>query len=332
MKVSLQEWNDYLDQYPNAHLLQTGAWGELKSRFGWRAEHVIHGEVGAQVLYRWLPLGLHVGYLAKGPLGGTIDALQGELDTLSHSYNAIFLKVEPDAWQDVAAPGSVLPGKVWQASHPIQPQRTVVVSLRGSEDDLLAKMKQKTRYNIRLAEKRGVTVTPDADLARFHTMMQLTGARDRFGVHAQAYYQAAYDLFHPSGQCELFTAWGEGKALASLMVFARGETAWYMYGASTDELRNWMPTYLLQWRAMLWAKARGCLNYDLWGIPDVDEDALEENFARRQSHQGLWGVYRFKRGFGGNICRSTGAFDRVYKPFAYRAYQQVLKWRGGQEE
>jgi lipid II:glycine glycyltransferase (peptidoglycan interpeptide bridge formation enzyme) len=332
MKVSLQEWKEYLSQVPNAHLLQTGEWGELKTRFGWHAEHVIHGNVGAQILYRRLPAGLQVGYIAKGPLGGPVEVLQDELDILSRNNNAIFLKVEPDEWQNDGAAGSKPSGDAWRASRTIQPQRTVVVSLSGSEDDILARMKQKTRYNIHLAEKKGVTVTPDADLASFHNIMQLTGARDQFGVHSQAYYRAAYDLFHPLGQCELFTAWGEGKLLASLMVFARGETAWYMYGASTDVLRNWMPTYLLQWKAMLWAKARGCLNYDLWGIPDVDEDALEENFRQHQSHQGLWGVYRFKRGFGGTVRRSAGAFDRVYRPFVYRAYQQVLKWRGGNEE
>jgi lipid II:glycine glycyltransferase (peptidoglycan interpeptide bridge formation enzyme) len=331
MKASLQEWKEYLSQFPNAHILQSGEWGELKSRFGWQSERIISNGIGAQILYRRLPAGYHIGYIAKGPVGGEIGILQDEIDRLSRALHTIFLKLEPDGWLEVS-PESSIAGISWQVSRPIQPQRTVVVSLDGSPEDILARMKQKTRYNIRLAEKKGVTVSSDSDLAAFYAMMKTTGARDRFGVHSMAYYQAAYDLFHPLGQCELFTARVENKPLAALMVFVRGETAWYMYRASTDQLRNLMPTYLLQWQAMLWAKARGCLMYDLWGIPDLDEEELEENFVQKESHQGLWGVYRFKRGFGGQVRRSLGAADRVYKPLLYRAYQQVLKARGGSEE
>jgi len=207
-----------------------------------------------------------------------------------------------------------------------------MVSLEGSEEEILARMKQKTRYNIRLAVKKGIVVSPDTNLAKFHAMLELTGARDQFGVHSLEYYRAAYDLFHPSGSCELLTAAFEGRPLASLMVFAKGDTAWYMYGASTDEERNRMPTYLLQWQAMLWAKSRGCRQYDLWGIPDLAEGELEERFTQKESHQGLWGVYRFKRGFGGDVLRSIGAVDIVYKPALYRVYQRLLSLRGGSEE
>lgn len=332
MKLTLKEWQEYLANYPDAHILQSGEWGELKSKFGWQPIRILSNGVGAQLLFRNLPGGLKIGYIAKGPVGGEINELLEELDRTCRDMNAIFLKYEPDGWQGVDPTSKPANNTSWKVSKPIQPQRTVVVSLEGSEEDILARMKQKTRYNIRLAEKKGVSVSPDTDLAGFHEMMRVTGERDQFGVHSLEYYRAAYDLFHPLGQCELFTAWGEGKSLASLMVFARGTTAWYMYGASTDELRNWMPTYLLQWAAMRWAKEKGCLRYDLWGIPDLDEETLEDNFTQKASHQGLWGVYRFKRGFGGEVLRSQGAYDRVYKPLMYAAYQQAMKLRGGQEE
>jgi lipid II:glycine glycyltransferase (peptidoglycan interpeptide bridge formation enzyme) len=162
-------------------------------------------------------------------------------------------------------------------------------------------------------------------------MMKQTGERDRFGVHSQAYYQAAYDLFHPSESGELFTAFYNDHPLASLMAFKRGKTAWYLYGASSSEMRNLMPTYLLQWQAMLWAKGKGCLEYDLWGIPDLEESDLEDNFTQRESHEGLWGVYRFKRGFGGDILRSLGAYDRVYSSGMYALYQHFNKLRRGNE-
>jgi peptidoglycan pentaglycine glycine transferase (the first glycine) len=107
------------------------------------------------------------------------------------------------------------------------------------------------------------------------------------------------------------------------VVFALGGCAYYLYGASTDEERNRMPTYLLQWRAMQWAKERGCTEYDLWGLPDEDEETLEAQFESRSD--GLWGVYRFKRGFGGQVKRAAQALDRVYMPLLYRLYL----WRMG---
>ncbi|MCK7520564.1 MAG: peptidoglycan bridge formation glycyltransferase FemA/FemB family protein [Ignavibacteriales bacterium] len=189
-------------------------------------------------------------------------------------------------------------------------------------------MKPKCRYNIRLAEKKGVTVRAWDDIPAFHEMMTVTGGRDNFGVHSLEYYQRAYELFHPKGTCELLVAEYEGKPLASLMVFANGKRAWYVYGASNDHERNRMPTYLLQWEAIRWAKARGCEEYDLWGVPDENEETLEANFETR--HDGLWGVYRFKRGFGGELKRAAQALDRVYNPLLYWAVFEV-HWEQGIE-
>ena len=107
-------------------------------------------------------------------------------------------------------------------------------------------------------------------------------------------------------------------ATLAMMVFARGRRAWYVYGASTDEERNRMPTYLLQWEAMRWARSKGAEEYDLWGVPDEDEETLEADFTRR--NDGLWGVYRFKRGFGGKLKRAAQAVDRVYNPWLYKLY------------
>jgi peptidoglycan pentaglycine glycine transferase (the first glycine) len=156
-----------------------------------------------------------------------------------------------------------------------------------------------------------------ADLPLFNQMMQVTGRRDGFGVHAPAYYRDAYEFFAPD-HVALFIAEYEGRSLAAVMVFALGETAAYFYGASSDEERQRMPAYAVQWAAMQWAKARGCATYDLWGIPDAPEAELEANFIGRQD--GLWGVYRFKRGFGGAVQRTVGAADRVYNPLTYRLY------------
>ena len=124
----------------------------------------------------------------------------------------------------------------------------------------------------------------------------------------------------------LILAEHEGDPLAGIMVFAAGKSAWYLYGASSNVKRNLMATYGVQWQAIQWAKARGCTVYDLWGIPDENESTLEAQFESRED--GLWGVYGFKRGWGGEVVRSAGAWDKVYNPLIYKAYQIALKRRG----
>lgn len=326
-RVSFQEWRDFIQKQVNPHLLQTAEWGELKRAFGWEVERVQNSSWGMQILFRKLPLGFTLAYAPKPAFGLSFPAFDEpfwrEVDEVCRAKRAVFLKIEPDGWED--SPASLPPDSAFVVSpHNIQPPRTIIIPLEGTEDDVLGRMKQKTRYNVRLAEKKGVTVRAWDDLEGFHRMMTVTGARDGFGVHSLAYYRKAYDLFHPSGMAELLLAEYAGRALAALMVFALGRRAYYLYGASTDEERNRMPTYLLQWRAMQWARARGCLEYDLWGVPDEDEQTLEAQFETRRD--GLWGVYRFKRGFGGQVRRAAQALDRVYQPLLYRLYA----WRFGQ--
>lgn len=326
--LTAAEWDQFLQAYPDAHLLQTSAWGDLKAGFGWQVGRVRSGDAGAQVLFRPLSARLNWGptiaYIAKGPLGSNWRELWPEVDRLCRSRRAVLLKVEPDGWepespQAAAALRAQFPGFM-PGADPIQPRQTVVISLEGSEEDWLARMKQKTRYNIRLAEKKEVQVHRSTDLAAFSDLMQVTGQRDGFGVHSLDYYRRAYQCFHPQGACELLIAEFAGRLLAGLMVFAHGPRAWYLYGASNDEERNRMPTYLLQFAAMQWAKSRGCIEYDLWGVPDAPESELEAHFTNRSD--GLWGVYRFKRGFGGAIKRSAGAFDRAYLPGVYPLYRR----------
>jgi lipid II:glycine glycyltransferase (peptidoglycan interpeptide bridge formation enzyme) len=330
------EWDVFLDAHPDAHLLQTGAWGALKAEFGWDVSRIISAgradgrRVGAQVLFRRLPLGLTVAYIPKGPVGaGSEDgwagwsALWPEVDALCRRRKAVFLKVEPDLWgaaeADQGRHADISPRGFRRSAQSIQPMRTLVVNLVGDEDQILKRMKQKTRYNVRLALKRGVVVRSGSDLDSFYSLMVVTGKRDEFGVHSLEYYRRAYELFHPRGECELLIAEYQGQPLAALMVFARGPRAWYFYGASSDDHRERMPTYLLQWEAMRWARAQGCTSYDLWGVPDVDQHALEANFLHRGD--GLWGVYRFKRGFGGQLKRGSGPWDRIYRPFIYAFYR-----------
>ena len=321
------QWGNFLADHPDAHVLQTPAWGELKAGFGWTPMRVQAGTAGAQILFRKLPLGLTVGYIPKGPVGSGWGEIWPEVEQVCRKQHAIFLKVEPDIWEGQPISDSDLVSGAMPAQ-PIQPRRTVEIDLAGGPDEWLARMKQKTRYNVRLAEKKEVVVRENVDIASFYRLMQETGQRDQFGVHSLAYYQRAYDLFSPEGTCALLTAEYAGQPLATVMVFAQGNRAWYFYGASGNAERNRMPAYLVQFEAMRWAAARGCQVYDLWGIPDMDEQALEEQFTGRDD--GLWGVYRFKRGFGGEVRRSIGAWDKIYQPLWYKAYQVYSRRRGGE--
>ncbi len=323
-ELTSADWDTFLGQYPNAHLLQTTAWGELKDEFGWQPVRLAAGSTGVQVLFRRLPLGFTLAYIPKGPLGQDWNHLCPEVDAICRQKQAIYLKVEPDLWQSDQEQLTPPEGFISSPQN-VQPPRTILIDISGDEERILGEMKQKTRYNIKLALKKGVVVFPSADIDTFHRLLRTTGKRDGFAVHSLAYYRRAYELFHPRGGCELLMAEYEGEPLAGLMVFAHGRRAWYFYGASASDHRDRMPTYLLQWEAIRWARSHGCQEYDLWGIPDENEDTLENGFTQQAG--GLWGVYRFKRGFGGQICRSTGPWDRVYKPFLYKLFQSISRRR-----
>jgi lipid II:glycine glycyltransferase (peptidoglycan interpeptide bridge formation enzyme) len=260
-------------------------------------------------------------YIPKGPIGQQWSGVAREVDQYCTKNKIIFLKIEPDDEITGQELQKRLP-QVIPSPQVIQPPRSIVIDLTAEPEELLSRMKQKTRYNIGLAKKKGVTVHPWKNLSGFHKLMLKTGERDTFGVHSLDYYRKAYNLFHPSGACELLVAKHGGEVLAALMIFLAGTRAWYFYGASNDEKRNMMPTYLLQWEAMLWAKNHGTTQYDLWGVPDFDEQFLEEHFKDRS--EGLWGVYRFKRGFGGRLIRTAGAFDKVYNKPLYDVYRMYL--------
>jgi lipid II:glycine glycyltransferase (peptidoglycan interpeptide bridge formation enzyme) len=326
------QWDNLITTH-HGHLLQTWAWGELKDRFGWTPRRIQVDNTAAQILFRRLPLGLTIAYIPKGPVVDWTNVLQCRtlfqaIHTEAKKQRAIFLKVEPDIWKadfnlhasNFSAAINFLTLSGFIPAETIQPRTSSIVDIGEAEDAILAAMKQKTRYNIRLAAKKGVVVRQGnaAGVEIFHTLSLTTSERDNFGVHSLDYYQSAYNLFAPD-HCALFIAEFKGEPLAALMVFCQAQDAYYFFGASSNQHRNLMPSYLAQWSAIQWAKARGCTRYDLWGVPDANPDTLEAEFKHR--HDGLWGVYRFKRGFGGQVMQSIGAYDYVYNPLFFQLYK-----------
>jgi peptidoglycan pentaglycine glycine transferase (the first glycine) len=249
---------------------------------------------------------------------------------LARNAGAFAIVIEPDLLDTPSDRHLLERLKLQPVDFSVQPRRTIWVNLDVDEDvDILAAMKQKTRYNIGLSKRKGVVVRVGsvADAGLFFSMMQTTAERDTFAVHALAYYRDFFQLFTQGehAPARLLIAEYEHQPLASLVVTALGERAVYLYGASTNEHRELMPTYLLQWEAMLWARGRGCKTYDMWGVPDEDEAVLEANFEKRSD--GLWGVYRFKRGFGGQVVRHIGAWVNVFSPLRWWLFNQARKVR-----
>ena len=327
-EINPDEWDKFLSHYPDIHILQTSAWGKLKADFGWQVLHVISANSGAQLLVKKILPGVRFAYIPKGPVGMSWQQLWPEIDQVCRRLNRIFLKIEPDVWmvdEKYVIPAEQLPPGCVQSRHSIQPLRTLVVDISEGEQQILGQMKQKTRYNINLAIKRSVVVRSHTSLGAFYHLMEITGQRDQFGIHSLEYYQRAFDLFSAHDQCQLLVAEYEGIPLGALIVFRNGCRAWYFYGASSNAHRDRMPNHLLQWEAMRWAKSQGCTEYDLWGVPDEDLATLEAKFSNREA--GLWGIYRFKRGFGGALKRSVGPWDRVYNPTLYKVYSLWLKYR-----
>lgn len=204
-----------------------------------------------------------------------------------------------------------------------------VLNIQPDEKALLASMKEKWRYNIRLAGRKGVTVRKgegQADFEAFYKIYITTSERDQFFIHNKTFYEEIMRLFKQDDRFALFLAEYEGKPIAGTIVLRLGRWSWYMYGASSNEQRNLMPNHLLQWSGMQWAKSHGCWYYNFRGIPHVQEDGQVDE------GQELWGVYVFKRGFGGYAIRSLETHDLVYQSLVYGVYMRMLEVKRKRDE
>lgn len=358
MLMDLDRWNDTIAQLARPHLLQARQWALAKQPFGWEAFYRTwqDGEgniaAAAQILKRSMAIpktgrSVCMLYVPKGPtLRDWADAaLRTEVLTGLREFaleqGAFLIKIDPDVAVGYGVPGEEGAREVaeglafreelraagWRFSNEqVQMRNTQLIDLRKSEDELLAAMKQKTRYNVRLATRKGVEVRVGeaGDFSGLYQMYAQTSLRDGFVIRSESYYRRVWETFFEAGMLKPLVAEVGGAAVAGLMLFMFGEQAWYIYGMSGDQHRERMPNYLLQWEAMRTAKAAGCEVYDLWGAPD-EFDARDP----------MWGVYRFKQGLGAYEARTIGAWDLPLRPWVYRLYAQVLprvvglmRWRG----
>ncbi len=305
----------------------------------------------AQVLFRAvprLPLPVSIAYVPRGPVyfpgsqGAAVECVFWKrVHSEARKRGAIFLKVEPNIALNDEANKAVVDRKMlalgFQPSARLQPARTIVLDIDKSEDDLLKAMRPKTRYNLRLAGRRGVQVRRAdslSDLRTFYSLLEVTGQRDEFGIHTFPYYEKLWRIFGLEGNNSVAVLLADhpddseriAGPIAGLLALRFGREAIYMYGASADRGREHMPNYLLQWEAIRWARENGCSVYDFWGIPDApsDEDG-EGEVSPINARSGLRGVYWFKKSFGGREVEYPGAYDYVYNPLLYKLW---MRWRG----
>lgn len=335
------EWDAFVRDAARGHFLQADAWAALRGGQGWRSRRVAlrdpdggHIVLGAQVLVRGRR-GLRMAYVPRGPVAEPDDERLPILMTALHDLTAdcVFLRLEPH-WEDQPAARRALSALDLRESDAVQPPSTVLLSLRAGPQAVLAGMKQKWRYNIRLAERRGVRVSQGAsegDWSTFEALVRHTASRNGFGARPPGYYRAVGLAFGQNAR--LYLARLEGEALAGILVIHWGREATYLYGGSSDRHRDAMPNHLLQWRAIEDAAESGLATYDFWGVPDAlglaaadgrDPESVTAPASTADPRDGLWGVWGFKRGFGGQIWRSVGAWDGVHAPLRYVLAMRVL--------
>jgi lipid II:glycine glycyltransferase (peptidoglycan interpeptide bridge formation enzyme) len=357
-------WNKILNSLPDAHLLQSAQWAGVKGQFGWQPYFLIwqqhesdlelivitEGDLkvrnpaaAALVLERKAFQGLSVMYVPKGPIlcdwsdKNLRKKVIGDLQEFVKRAGAIQIKIDPDVVVGRGVPGeedaAIDPQGIlfeeelskggWRfSSDQIQFRNTFLIDLRPEEDELLNRMKSKTRYNIRLASRKGITIRYGdlTDLGKIYKMYAETSSRGGFTIRGEDYYQTLWQAFMKESldsvidpAAQLIIAEFEGIPVAGAVMFRFGARAWYLHGMSLPEHSDKMATYLIQWEGMRWAKENGCTTYDMWGAPDHFDES-----------DSMWGVYRFKRGFGGEVIRTIGAWDYPVKPLVYKLYTRLL--------
>lgn len=336
-----ERFDAYISQ-ANGDVLQSYEWGEVKAKTGWRPLRLVaeDGErirAAITVLVRKVPLfDRTIFYAPRGPVidfqdAEAFDALIAELRRLARAQRAVFLKIDPDVPAGDRETASFLASRGFVSSsgeeknfEGVQPRFVFRLPLDGSLDEIMARFSSKTRYNIRLAERRGVNarVGTRDDLPAFYRLLEETAARDRFLIRSYDYFVDIWDNLVQRGLARLFVAEYEGEMIAGTLAFIMGNKAWYVYGASGNRHRNVMPNHLLQWTMINWAVGEGCTLYDFRGISgDMNPD------------NPLYGLYRFKKGFGGEVTEFIGEFDLPFAPLFYRlwnvaepAYRRARAW------
>ncbi|KAA0206744.1 peptidoglycan bridge formation glycyltransferase FemA/FemB family protein [Candidatus Uhrbacteria bacterium] len=322
-----REWDDFVSALPYAQFTQSWAWGELQKSVGREVvRYFVASDEGAdpiaalQLIHQARPVVGGYWLAPRGPVfaSGLEQAIkEAVLDFLSRELQlpaGLFIRLEPQLLAtNYQLPMAFIPHRSYN------PATTVLIDLKKSQDELLAAMHQKTRYNVRVAERHGVTVRvgTDEEIGTFLRLTKETEERDRFSAPDFSYLEKTYRVMAKAGIARLRIAEYQNEPLAMSMEMAYGDTVTYLHGASSSRHRNVMAPFTLHWEAMRAAKQEGKTIYDFWGCNP--EDVNDPNYKPSWE-----GITRFKLGWGGARVNLVGTFDVPYKPWLYN----VLKSAG----
>jgi lipid II:glycine glycyltransferase (peptidoglycan interpeptide bridge formation enzyme) len=296
-----------MENYKN--LWQDALWEDFQKSLGravWRLE--VPG-ASALLIQHALPMNLSWIEVPRGPIASTPEAyedIRKKIEEKAKEVGAIFVRCSP--FQDLEGPAAS------RTAFDRHPETSLILDLSMTEEEILAQMKPKGRYNIKVAEKHGVKVAPSVDIDAFYNLLKSTSNRDGFGVHPKSYYEKMLEQLGTKAQ--LLLATHEGQVVAGGIFVYLNEWGIYYYGASDHNKRNLMAPYLIQWTAIKESKNRGCAFYDFLGI--APEGAKNHAWA---------GVTDFKMKFGGRVENYPKAFDIVMKPFWTKLYSLYKKFR-----
>lgn len=325
-----EKWNEYVVAVPQGSFMQSWEWGEMQMSFGlpvWRLMVEEEGRLlgAALVIEREVLFGRCWLYVPQGPLYGgeprVWRLLHDKLRELGSGSKAIFIRCDP-ALEHLNGNDILLLQSGWQKSErEVQPRHTLVVDLMQEEERLLEQMHQKTRYNIRLAQRKGVTVrfsTATEDVEKFLELTQEVESRGLFHYHPPSYYRTMQNILGQTGLFEMGVAEKDGAVLAANLLFKFGGKVTYGHGASRGEKRELMAPHLLQWESIRRSKAQGYDWYDFFGVA-ADSSESDHPWA---------GITRFKLGFGGRRVDYIGAYDLVLDQTFYTIYNMARRMRG----
>ena len=318
-RADVARWDELVAANPGGgQVLQTRAWGEFKRRWGWRPEYWVDDGLGLAVLAlrrRVHPLG-DVVYLPRGPDVTDAAAVIRVVGDPGLRRGAFVITVDPELRAGEFDPAPFDGAGLVRVPDIQMSRATIVVDIARDDDALIASFKPKTRYNIRLAARRGVTVEPveasDANLGTMYSLMAATQDRAHFFLRQRDYFTQYWALQAASGQAQLFFAMYEGDVLAGVFATFIGHRGWYKDGGSVKAHSELMAPHLLQWEVMRWLRDRGVQSYDLVAVPRPSEMSPEHP---------LFGLYRFKSGFNEEVTEFAGTFDVPVRPWAYALWR-----------
>lgn len=331
-KETEQEYTEFLESHERCNFQQSLEWGKVKTN--WIKEVVLaedenHKIIGSICVWiRKMPIFGNMMYSSRGPVCDihdkkVLEQLTDGIKELGKKYNAFVLRIEPDIKKDdqefrkiVEEIGYKIKDDAKDFKDEIQPRFVFRLDIKGkTEDEVLAGCHQKTRYNIRLAKRKGVVVKEGTreDLKDFHKIMIETGSRDGFIIRSLDYFEKMYDELAPK-HMKLLMAYYEDKPISGIIPIMYGNKTWYLYGASSNQHRNLMPNYLLQWEMIRQAIQNKCDIYDFRGVSGIVDETHPQ-----------YGLYRFKKGFGAEFTEFIGEVYWPFKPLTYKLYKIAEK-------